>query len=202
MEYNYGVFKIQINLQKYNIFTSIYYMSNLIQEPITIQPTTIYDKIIFGIHTLVETIVSPRTLLTFNFNPFGLQTAIKTALLLVLFCIISWLIYYGSVNIMNNPNPDATTNLTATPNDDPYYIVQQYNEFINSTYTLFGYIREPDPVVEPEPGPEEPEPVSAEAMQLQSMNFNIIILQILGWILLIFIVIIISKMTDHYWFKS
>ena len=152
-------------------------------------------------NNLVEIIISPRKLLLFQFNPFGLQTFFKSIILLSICYITTIFIYYGSINIIIAPISSANAT-KRTPNNSSYYIADQYHEFINSTYVLFGY--SPNPKVVPKNAPVQEQDVDkqfAEQLAEQAKsNFNIIIFQISGWLLLICIIIIISKMANPKWF--
>ena len=150
-------------------------------------------------NNLVEIIISPRKLLLFQFNPFGLQTFFKSIILLSICYITTIFIYYGSINIIIAPVSSANAT-KRTPNNSSYYIVDQYHEFINSTYVLFGYSPNPKVVPKVVPIPLQEQDVDKQSAEQARANFNIIIFQISGWLLLICIIIIISKMANPKWF--
>jgi hypothetical protein len=160
---------------------------------------TVLHKISTIIHNLVEIIISPRKLLLFQFNPFGLQTFFKSIILLLICYITTIFIYYGSINIIIAPISSANAT-KRTPNNSSYYIADQYHEFINSTYVLFGYSPNPKVVPKNAPTPLQEQDVDKQSAEQARANFNIIILQISGWLLLICIIIIISKMANTKWF--
>ena len=162
---------------------------------------TVLHKISTIIHNLVEIIISPRKLLLFQFNPFGLQTFFKSIILLLICYITTIFIYYGSINIIIAPISSANAT-KRTPNNSSYYIADQYHEFINSTYILFGYRPNPKVVPKNAPTPLQEQDVDKQSAEQARANFNIIILQISGWLLLICIIIIISKIANTKWFIS
>ena len=163
----------------------------------------IHKYALLFIYKIVDILLLPKQILLFSTSP-----NIKNILITVLFLIICSIIYYGLDSLLNHEDPINKCPQNTSQQPQNSYIYNQIIEFYTQTCIIFNItppsipvpvIEKPVPALTPEQTAKqatEQATAQAAAKLQQEQNTKMVIVQILGWILLIYLVIIISNPTN------
>jgi len=174
--------------------------SNETYSPIYKLLLKIHKYALLFIYKIVDILLLPKQILLFSTSP-----TIKNGLITVMFLIICSSIYYGLYSLLNHEDPinKCPQNTRQKPKNS--YIYNQIIEFYTQTCIIFNITPPsiPVPVKEKPVATLTPEQIAeqaaaqANAKLQREQNIKMVIVQILGWILLIYLVIIISNPTNN-----
>ena len=159
----------------------------------------IHKYALIFINKIVDILLLPKQLLLIHSSPF-----IKNSLITILFLIICTIIYSGLYSLLNQEDPINKCPQNASQLPENSYIYDQILEFYTQTCIIFNITPPsiPVPTKKTQVATLSPEQITKQATahatkKLQrAQNTKMVIVQILGWILLIYLVIIISNPTN------
>ena len=154
----------------------------------------IHKYALIFINKIVDILLLPKQLLLIHSSP-----SIKNSLITILFLIICTIIYSGLYSLLNQEDPINKCPQNASQLPENSYIYDQILEFYTQTCIIFNITPPSIPLLSEKPvATVSPELTAAQiAAKLQrEQNTKMVIVQILGWILLIYLVIIISNPTN------
>jgi hypothetical protein len=160
----------------------------------------IHKYALLFIYKIVDILLLPKQILLFSTSP-----TIKNGLITVMFLIICSSIYYGVYSLLNHEDPINKCPQNTRQQLQNSYIYDQIIEFYTQTCIIFNITPPsiPVPVKEKPVATLTPKQTTeqataqANAKLQREQNTKMVIVQILGWILLIYLVIIISNPTNN-----
>lgn len=185
-----------------DIFNLIYNLGNTIDKdkdgnPIPISGQ-IGNKFMLIINIFIEICLLPKKLLMFAIPVFGRQY-LKNSIITLFFLIIC-LILYSIIESMFIEEHQKCANGASKPSN---YIQEQWDEFykqtlklLNSEYNILSKNKNKK-TYQDNQDKNNPENQNIPPKYKQSSNFEIIITQLLGWIALLWAIVIISNPTNN-----